>query len=149
MLQSQSQWMNASMPTTMSKDIDKYLWIEQPSTFGKDESGNNVIKAEKFDFDLFSNSWGVFELEQWILTNQSRSWDPTKCISDYLTNEAVDEQFKSKLARLNQLKARTEKLDQDMKKERLKKLNDINKKMRYWMHEEEPFVAYEDKLIKK
>lgn len=132
------------MPSSVSKDIDKYLNIEHPLSKGKASTESSTGRDDHFDFDLFVNSWGTFEFEQWILTNQSRSWDSKLCLTDYLINEAVDQQFNSKLDRLNQLKAQTDKLDQEMKKERLRKLSEINKKMRNWLQEEEPFVAYEN-----
>lgn len=124
-----SKWMNNNVLGSISKETDKYLHIEQPSSFNAADGSSNLTKAGKFDFELFNNLWGNFEFEEWILKNSEKSWDPSRCVTDYLIDEAVDQQIKSKLERLSKLKSHTEQVNQEKKKERIKKLNEINSKM--------------------
>jgi hypothetical protein len=137
-----NKWMSVNLKEDTTKQTDEYLTIEQPSTM---TGGGSDIKEDKFDFDLFSNLWANFELEQWILDNSYRSWDTDQWVTQYLAEEAVDHQIETKLTRLTKMKKETEKLCFEMKQDRLNQIGEISKKMdNFSVSDAHPFSPYED-----
>lgn len=66
-------------------------------------------------------------------------------MNDFLANEAVDEQIKSKLTRLNKISKEHERIEKEMKSERLNKLNEINNRMGHSEYTEvKPFLPYDN-----
>jgi hypothetical protein len=143
MINTTNQWMKVSLNEgNASKQTDNYLTIEQPSTMTGSASN---VKEDKFDFDLFSSLWANFELEKWILDNSHLSCDKNLWVTQYLTEEAVDQQIKTKLTRLTKTKKETEKVYFDMKQDRLKQIEKIGQKMgNFSASDADPFLPYED-----
>lgn len=122
-----SKWINSSMPNSNSEEVSKYLNLETPLS-DSESSQHNSISKEKFDFDLFSNLWGNFEFEEWILSNKNTSWSKDLWITQYLSKEAVADQMDAKLFRLGKVKDEAQHIVDEMRKDRLKEINKLEMK---------------------
>lgn len=142
-----NKWIDRQLYVGVTKEnaaILDLVHIDQPST---SSSSHTSEKVHKFDFDLFSNSWGNFELEEWIITNEGVSWNPKFCVSKYISYEAVDRQMKSKLDRLEKTKNKTDELQKEMQKERYKEIMKLTRDQKVEISvESESFNPFNDPM---